>query len=177
MICSRVQELLPDYSVELLSNREQQAVKAHLDGCPACSTELHAMESVVALVETYGVRQPPPGLFNAVRNRIEAGDVRQQRPFWWAFFSSGPARTAALGTAMAAVALGLVLPTGPNTALPPQPGLHTVIGGGMSASGELGGSIRRHALSAAEGPLADRVAWEAMVQLAEYPQGERGGAD
>lgn len=166
MNCSRIQDLLADYSVEILDARTHQTVEGHLAACVACRKELQVMDAVVALVEEQGVRQPPVGLFNGVRNRIESGAIERERPAWWAWLSTGPARALAMGGAMAAVALGLLMPTGSHYAGPVLPDIHAQPGGGSAvASGELAGSIRQHALSAAEGPLTDRVAWEAMAQL------------
>lgn len=173
MQCSRVNELLPDHSVELLDASTRRAVERHLELCDGCRRELRLLESVVALVEEHGSRTPPPGLFHAVRNRIETGEVPQQRPAWWAWLYARPARAAAMGLAMGAVAMGLFLPVGPTHSLPPV-GLHpTPISGGLVASGELATSIRQHAMAAGEGPLADRVAWEAMAQLAMQERSRR----
>jgi len=165
MMCSQVQDLLPDYSVEMLDGRTSREVRAHLSECAGCRRELKAMDDVVALVEQYGAVSPPVGLFNGVRNQIEAGTVTREKPAWWAVFLTRPARVAAMGMAMGAVALGLFLPTSPTATIDFVP----VHGGqaavGSVASSELAGSIRQHAMSAGEGPLADRVAWEAMAQL------------
>jgi putative zinc finger protein len=165
MICSRVRDLLPDYSVELLDARAHREVETHLAMCEECRRELKLLDQVVSLVEAHGVRQPPVGLFNGVRNRIESGAVVRERAPWWAWFYTGPARAAAMGMAVAALALGIFLPTNPGPDLsgirpPTDP---TVTPGRPSSA--LVSSVRQHAMSAAEGPLADRVAWEAMAQL------------
>jgi len=144
----------------MLDARTNQAVDAHLASCAACRHELDTLNSVVSLVEEYGVRQPPAGLFNAVRNRIESGEMVRDRPAWWAWFYSRPARGLAMGAAMAAVALGLVLPvSGPTISrLDPHPT-------GPSVGGSVASSIGEHLQSVGEGPLTDRVAYEALVQL------------
>lgn len=165
MDCSRTRDLLPDYSVEILDVRTHREVDAHLRACADCREELRVMDSVISLVEAHGALEPPVGLFNGVRNRIEAGDFVRQRPAWWAVFLTRPARAGAMGLAMGAVVLGLVMPTGPSQVHAPLP-LNPDSGVSSVASGELGNSIRQHAMSASEGPLADRVAWEAMAQLA-----------
>jgi hypothetical protein len=165
MNCERIRNLLPDYSVEILDGRTHQAVRQHLTQCADCRAEQRALDDAVALVEQYGVRQPPPGLFNAVRNRIEAGDLVRERPVWWAWFNTGPARAAAMGMAMAAVAVGLILPTGgPMITHNPYLDVHATAGMPVT-SNALASSIRQHAMSSVEGPLTDRVAWEAMAQL------------
>lgn len=166
MDCSRTRDLLPDYSVEILDVRTHREVDAHLQICADCRKELRVLDSVMTLVETHGALEPPVGLFNGVRNRIEAGDFVRQRPAWWVVFLTRPARIGAMGLAMGAVALGLVMPTGPSSQVHAPLPLNPDSGVSSVASGELGNSIRQHAMSASEGPLADRVAWEAMAQLA-----------
>lgn len=171
MNCSRVQELLPDYSVEILSEREQRAIRAHLESCGACLEEFQAMERAVALVEEFGVREPPAGLFNAVRNRIESGSVARERPAWWAWFYTKPARVGAMGLAMASVLVGLLMPVNqqslPTIAI--NPGGRALTG---VASGELAGAIRLHAMANSNAPLTDRVAWEAMAQIVTQQTGD-----
>lgn len=166
MDCSRTRDLLPDYSVEILDVRTHREVDAHLQSCADCREELRVMDSVMSLVESHGALEPPVGLFNGVRNRIESGDFVRQRPAWWAVFLTKPARVGAMGLAMGAVVLGLVMPTGPSPQVHVPLPLNPDAGVSSVASGELGNSIRQHAMSASEGPLADRVAWEAMAQLA-----------
>jgi len=164
MDCTRVRDLLADYSVQVLDGRTHRLVEGHLQLCADCKEELRVLDSVMILVEEYGTLAPPPGLFNAVRNQIEAGQVTRQRPAWWAFFLTTPARVTAMGMAMGAVALGLLMPTTPTSLTPPlDPHLPIA---GQVATGELSSSIRQHAMAATEGPLADRVAWEAMAQIA-----------
>lgn len=166
MDCSQIRDLLPDYSVKILDGRAHREVDAHLAGCPECRAELQAQDDIMGLVEQFGAINPPPGLFNAVRNRIETGDFQRERPAWWAFLFTKPARVGAMGMAMAAVAAGLFLPTGNSGAPGPLP---TFVSGGNGsvASGELTRSIRQHAMSAGQGTLTDRVAWEAMAQLVQ----------
>jgi hypothetical protein len=176
MLCSRVRDLLADYSVQILDRRTQHEVASHLELCADCRQELRVLEGVVALVEEHGFRQPPVALFNGVRNRIESGEVVRERAPWWAWMFSMPARAAAMGVAVAAVALSVALPTGNGGKLPtiaihqPSNGMIT-----STANNELAGSIRQHALSAGEGPLTDRVAWEALAQIVSQERPVRAG--
>jgi hypothetical protein len=172
MLCSQVRDKLPDFSVQMLHGKEQHEVETHLAGCADCRAELHALENTMVLVEQYGFHQPPVGLFNGVRNRIESGAVvRERAPWWWVLLGSTPARAAAMGIAAAAVAVGVIWPVGPAN-VPVIP-IHGEPGMSVSARGPLGESIRRHALSAGQGPLTDRVAWEAMAQLVTQEDAER----
>ena len=176
MECTRVQNLLPDYSVELLDTRTHRAIEEHLAGCGDCRAELRALDAAVAMVETYGVRQPPPGLFNAVRNRIESGELRRERAPWWAFLYSGPARGVALAAAMSAVIMGLLMPAPTSTNVGFGDG-GTFVRPGTVARGEVAMSIRQHAISAAEGPLTDRAAWEAYAQIFAQDRDQDGDQD
>lgn len=177
MECSRVRNLLADYSVDLLDRRAAEAVKVHLTSCADCAEELRILEGVVVLVEQHGTRQPPVGLFNGVRNRIESGQVVQERAPWWAWLFSAPMKGAAMGAATAALAIAVLLPS-TKTGVPVIPIHNEGIPGRSVASSPLASSIRQHAMSAGQGPLTDRVAWEAMAQLAsqdgEKDHDERG---
>jgi predicted anti-sigma-YlaC factor YlaD len=177
MDCSGIRDLLPDYSVQMLSRRTHREVEEHLSACAGCRRELEIMDSVVDLIEAHGSLEPPVGLFNGVRNRIESGVVTRERPPWWALFFTVPARAAAMGLAMAAVAFGLWMPASNPTQSPAlaMDGTDQL----RVSSSELGNSIRQHAMTAAEGPLSDRVAWEAMAQLVSQrsAQGEADSAD
>lgn len=175
MECTRVQDLLPDYAVDMLDGRTRSAVAQHLADCAGCREEMALQERVMTLVETQGFIQPPPGLFNAVRNQIEAGAVAQDPRPWWSFIYSRPARALAMAGAVGALALGVLLPV--SSPRIPSGTLHTtsIITPGKTASNELANSIRQHAMSASDGPLADRVAWEAMAQLVTENGAARGG--
>lgn len=163
MDCSRVREVLPDYAVRGLNGRVHRGVEAHLAGCAECRAELAAQEEAVRLFERYGALAPPPGLFNAVRNEIQAGAVARDRAPWWSFLLTRWGRGAATALAACALAMGLMLPTG---APGPTPSLPMVAGdGGGQVTSELVSSIRQHAQAAGQGTLTDRVAWEAMAQL------------
>ena len=173
MDCTRVRDLLPDYSVEMLDGRMRTAVAEHLAVCADCRRELALQESVMTLVEAQGFREPPPGLFNAVRNHIEAGGVAQDARPWWSFVYNRPARALAMSMAVGALALGILLPV--NNPRIPSGTIHSApLIRGNTASSELANSIRQHAMSASDGPLADRVAWEAMAQLVTQESAAKG---
>ena len=171
MKCAQVQEFLPDYAVELLDARKHREVELHLAECDGCRAELKAQDAVMALVEQYGAMEPPVGLFNGVRNRIESGAVVRERPAWWAWFNTVPARAAGMGLAVAALAIGVFFPVSDGTNIPLVP-MHVANGPAVTSTA-LASSIRQHAMSSADSPLADRVAWEAMAQLVA-PDGEAG---
>jgi hypothetical protein len=157
----------------MLDGRAHREVEAHLAECPACAAELKAQNEAMSLVEQFGAVNPPPGLFNAVRNRIEAGDFQRERPAWWAFLFTKPARAGAMGLAMAAVAAGLFLPAGPSSTPGPLPPFISN-GGTVAESAQVTLSIRQHAMSAGQGTLTDRVAWEAVAQLVQERDQKKG---
>lgn len=167
MLCKEVSELLPDFSVGMVGDRQAAAIQGHLNGCAGCRAELQALEQVPVLIEQFGAVQAPEGLFDAVRHQIVSGQAVQDRPWWFIFFGR-PARAAAMGLSVASVALGLLLPVGrvsqvPRVELHPAPIYGSA--GSARASSELANSIRQHAMNAGDGSLNDRVAWEAMAQL------------
>jgi hypothetical protein len=175
--CSQIRDLLPEYAVQLLDARARDAVERHLEFCVGCRAELKAQDDVMALVEQYGARQPPVGLFNGIRNRIEVGDGARPRPAWWAWLFRRPARVLAMSTAVGALALALLMPT-PSGTLSSSPGIeiHQDTGNEVTSTA-LASSIRLHAVSAGEGPVTDRVAWEAVAQLATQDGSPRAGVE
>jgi len=177
MNCRRVQNLLPDYSVDALSERERRAVRTHLGDCDSCRAELRALEAAVALVEEHAGVNPPPGLFNAVRHEITRPEFRRDRPNILGWAQLRPVRALAMAGAVAALALSLFslqnAPPGPDVVDVPPP-----IQVPEQSRSAIAAVVRQHALSAAEGPLGDRVAWEAMAQLADLElRGDRATAD
>ncbi len=172
MLCTHVRERIADFSVGILSGRESAEIGRHLEICADCREELHALERVASLVEEHGRIEPPPGLFNAVRNRIELGEVRRDRAPWWFWFNTRPARGVAMAMAVASVVVPLLLPVPPSASPMTELPMHGE--GSNMPSSALASSIRQHAMSAGNGTLTDRVAWEAMAQLAAQEHDERG---
>lgn len=171
MNCARVRDRLADYTVDALEASQRRQIQVHLAACEPCREELRVLEQVGAWVEVAGRREPPPALFQAVRNRIEQGDLAQESLGWRRFFNLRPVQFASVTLAAGMVIAALIAPVGTRP-LPPSPEPHsTAAFGSQVARGPLAGSVRRHAQASARGPLAERVAWEAMAQLAD-----RGGA-
>src|SRR5690606_3164317 len=68
-----VTHLLPDYVDDLLAPAERAAVEAHLDGCPACRTELEASRRLLAdLAALPREVAPPRDLWDGIAARLEA---------------------------------------------------------------------------------------------------------
>jgi len=168
MNCRQAQELLPDYSVELLTGPSREALQTHLAGCEDCRQALRELDESLTLVERFGGVNPPPGLFNAVRNEITRPDFRQtQRPWWWSWLHAPSLRAVAMTAAAAALAFSLIsLRGGVNGGSQPE-SLPLTLSLTSQNRSAVASAIQQHALSATEGPLGDNVAWEAMAQLAE----------
>src|SRR5262245_16632121 len=105
MDCRKVNELLPDFSVELLDRRTRAAVAEHLETCSGCRGEMAALEHAMALVREHAGLNPPPGLWNGVANRLAAGEGAAQplSPLHWLW--RGPWRGLVMGAATAAAAI------------------------------------------------------------------------
>ncbi len=143
--------MLADYRSDVLSASKQRAVRMHLAECEECSNELMALDDVLALVETYSEQcEPPAGLWNGVRNRIEAGNAKRQG--FGATLRDWLARPVhAAGTAALAAALAVVIalsggPVHQPTAVP--------------MANEY---VQGHALYAGQAPLADRPGYLSLV--------------
>jgi anti-sigma factor RsiW len=177
--CRQIRNRFPDLDAGHLPPQEAAGVEEHLRACAACRTEREAGLRLAALLSGAGAVEPPPGLFNRVRAEIESGALPQlARPWWYWWLDSRPARGLAVGMAAAALALGLILPTG-SVQLTGEPlEMHPAASvrlarGGRVTSSALAGSIRQHAMSAGAISLPDRVAWEATAQLVLQRDGER----
>jgi len=164
MDCKKVNELLPDYSVELLDRRTRGAVAEHLEGCAGCRGEMAAMDHAMTLFCDHGCLNPPPGLWNGVANRLAAGEGAREAFSPLAWLWRGPWRGLAMGTATAAVIAGVLFfrpepPAGPLPKPTSQP--------------EVMALVRQRALAAAESPFGDRAAWE--LQAAASARGAGTG--
>jgi hypothetical protein len=149
--------VLAEYSVGLLKRRQADEVASHLQACARCSGEWKTLHGVLGLVEKYAAVEPPPGLWNAVYNRISEDAPRTAVPLWWQWVWTRPAPV--LGSAVAALALAGTLwmfgtPTGFRAVAPEE------------ADRELIVAVREHALASADGIFADRAGLESLAVLA-----------
>lgn len=105
-----VRRRLSAYMEKRLSVRAHVRVEAHLDACPACREELHALDRTVHLIRGLEIEEPPDDLAARVFARIEAGEGRPdgsaRLAAWW-----NAAWTAPLATAVAGLALLLAVQT------------------------------------------------------------------
>ena len=151
--CKRVQDLLADYRTGLLSGRKLAWVEGHLQRCAKCADELHALDGVLALVDAAtSQREPPPGLWNGIYNRITSPEPEPLSPVdrlrqWIA----KPVRAAGLGIAALALAVGLIVSNSPHETNTPMQ---------MASSTEY---VQGHALYAGQAPFADRLNYLTVV--------------
>ncbi len=105
-----VRRRLSAYMEQRLPVRAHARVEAHLDACPACREELHALDRTVHLLRGLDAEEPPDDLAAKVFARIDAGEGRPDR---LARFSGwlDAAWTAPLMAAVAGLALLLAVQT------------------------------------------------------------------
>jgi hypothetical protein len=109
-------EALSRFSDGDVGPAEAAGIADHLDGCPACREDLAAVRGLVARLRDLESAAPPPELFDRVMVHAES---RRRRFAAWA-------GAGALCAALAAVALGVMLPsrsTGSRKATGPAPSL------------------------------------------------------
>jgi|GEM_PF-1492254 len=153
MKCDEARQRLPYYMAGALAWPTRQRLQRHLDACPACRLEAEGHIRVIKLVEALPSHEPPPGLWQGVLNRIEAGEElplpvperRRLRAF---------GVPAAVLAAAAAASLLLMRP-------PVEP-VH-VTPAGIEAE-----YVQHSAQLAASDPLADRVALGSLTVAASW---------
>jgi len=70
MNCDEVMNLLDPFADQELPDRERDAVKLHLDGCPACQRELRQINDLRKTLKQVPRHAVPDHLMNGVRERI-----------------------------------------------------------------------------------------------------------
>jgi hypothetical protein len=165
MDCRQVQPKIADYSVGLLSAREQERVESHLTACAVCAREWRQFQAVIGLVEQHGSREPPPHLWNGVYNRITAETARSAPGFWERLL--GPSRRLIAGTAtgIAAAALLVALAIGP-----PKPSVDDVPEPAAPIGAQMAMAVQRHAMLSGAEPFADQGGLEAYALLVNDPK-------
>lgn len=71
MQCREVQDLLSAYLDCMLDPSEKESADRHLEGCPACRSELDDLKMVVGLVRDLPLVDPPPEFGQGLRRRLE----------------------------------------------------------------------------------------------------------
>ena len=99
MDCQEIQSLISEYSLGMIEGRRKAGVEEHVAGCPECAREMEKLNQVMAMVEGLDAKEPPPGLWNGVYNRITGPEKVRSWAHWRRGWSIGFA-TAALVLAM-----------------------------------------------------------------------------
>lgn len=150
--CQQVQNLLSDYRTNVLSDRKRAWLEEHLDECPHCTSELRALDKVLALIEDETPQvEPPTGLWNGVANRLSTPERRRVSSGRWL---ARPLRLAGLGLATLALAAAVIVGFDQDPIVPTR----------ATTANEY---VLGHALYAGQAPLADRVASTALVASSE----------
>lgn len=151
--CQQVQELLADYRTGILSSRKVAWIEEHLEQCTGCANELSLLDGVLALVDANTPEyEPPAGLWNGIYNRITSPEPKRSTLFVdFGRWIAKPVRAAGIGIAALALAVGLVVSTGPRDVSAPVQ---------VASNIEY---IQGHALYAGQAPLADRVGYLTVV--------------
>ena len=71
--CSGIQNDLPDYLDDSLREAALQKVRAHLNGCEACSLLLIEMQFTLRLCSEYPELEPPPALLERILMQTNGG--------------------------------------------------------------------------------------------------------
>ena len=112
-------------AADALEGREREETLRHLEACPRCRAEHHALCAVVAAMEQDPLREAEPPvaldfLVSRVERAVERALVPAGRPRWW--LVALPAAVAILAVAMLVPALVLRLrpaPEAARAAIPP----------------------------------------------------------
>lgn len=113
--CDEVQATFTDYLDGRLNGREMQAISAHLDVCPACAEEWHALRRTQAALSDLGPAAEPEDLLLRLRVAVSQEWARGERRWTegWALAwknSVGPFLLhASAGVVSAVVLLGTVV--------------------------------------------------------------------
>jgi hypothetical protein len=81
MSCSKVNELIQDFTDGALSAGERELVQRHVDECPQCASELARMESLFARLDAMPLARTSVGFVDRVIGRLKtAGLVAESLP-------------------------------------------------------------------------------------------------
>ncbi len=107
MDCRAIKKMIPIYLDGELQPQENQSVKDHLAGCPACQRELEAFNESWDMLGELGDIEPQPGFVGRFWTRLSCEQSWQER-FWQGLSESFSKRrlVPALATACVVVIVG-----------------------------------------------------------------------
>lgn len=149
--CNESELKLAEYLSDNLPLDERGEIEQHLHSCSACRDELARMEAVLALVaEVSSTEDAPPQVWQGIHEQLLQRRQRRSLLPWRVPRVAGAAVAAGLAI-LAVMNLG-----GPKQEQPPHVALN------QSGSSYVQG----HALTAAQGPLADRITYLSVAAQA-----------
>lgn len=154
--CDSIKARLADYAVGLIEGRERDEMERHLQACAACQRELRALQRTGALLNALPLEEPPPGLWDAVRDEIETPARESARAPWWEWFRLP---RLAYATAAAAIIVTAVVLMTPQHSPP------------AGEAAERADYIERHEMLAWHDPLSDKAALGLIVGHSALPRG------
>ena len=149
--CDQIKARLAEHAVGLLDGRERGDVERHLQACVACQRELRALQRTDALLNALPLEEPPPGLWDAVRQEIKT----PARAPWWEMLRLPRLAYAGLAAAIIAIAAVVFMQQRP-------PAVKEM---------EEANFIERHEMLAWNDPLSDKAALGLIVGHSALPQG------
>lgn len=153
-MCGTVRELIPDFVGGRLAGSAFEMVERHVADCDECAGELGLVRMILA-----GRPAVPPGLLERLLSTVGSAQTRPTRT-WWSVSAA----------AVAALALGIGLSSGPSVEVPAEvPGYAYEVEEGdiwVSDDGLLAGA-----------PLFDDLSDDALLELLdELSGGSMGGS-
>jgi TolA-binding protein len=76
MTCHEAREAFSDLHDDVLPQPARDAVRGHLQVCPACQAEWSAFQQTIQALSTLGSAEPSPGFAARIRQQLDA-------PRWW----------------------------------------------------------------------------------------------
>lgn len=120
--CERWQEVLEAYVDGELDAPERSRLENHLEGCPACRSELALASELRDRLRGLPSLDAPRGAVAAVLETARQEDRAQRGPAPWSWLETLWARPLLAGGAAAAIVLAIVLALFPGDGGPAAPG-------------------------------------------------------
>jgi hypothetical protein len=85
MNCQEIKKILPDYTVDNISESVRQMIVSHLAECSDCTRELELLRRTAFLVNTIPLSEPPAGLWNNIAVQLKENNQGRVNPItvWW----------------------------------------------------------------------------------------------